>query len=119
MKRPPYLKHIVAIMAIFGLLFLPLGFLANLFSYGEGGNPLFLALALLNLALLGALLLSAYGLWRMRRWARKAAVGAMVAVILAGLPGLLALLIFLRSIRRLLSQEARAAFEEQGKRGGR
>jgi len=118
-SRPPFVKHIVAIMVIFGILFI--GFFGTIqaLAYGDFSNPLTIALEMVIAALVVALLISAVGLWTMKPWARRAAIIAMIAVIVVGLPGLFALLLFYRSIRRLLKPETKLAFGELDEREAR
>lgn len=110
-KRPSFVKHTIANMIIFGVLFIGLFNIVFSLSLGDFSSPLVVAIMAVYVAIDAALFVAAYGLWTMKPWARKAAIGTIIAVVISGLPGLFSLIIFYRSLRSLFKPETKAAFE--------
>lgn len=109
--KPPYIKHVVAIMLVFGIIFIGFFGILQFMTYA----PMFVFLPIFISA---GLIVTATGIWQIKPWARKPAIIMMIITILVGLPGLLTLAIFYRSIRRLMKKETKNTFKNWKKKGG-
>jgi len=110
-SRPPFVKHLIIIMILFGIVFIGLNALAvigTIESYGLDPS-LKLIIPILYFALLTAIFICAYGLWTMKPWARKATIGTLIAVVLSG-PLIFSIAVFYRGIRNLLKRETKEAY---------
>lgn len=115
--RPPFVKHTVAIMLVVGIVFMGLfSILLPLVIYSRSPSEhLFLAIAMISITIEVAIFISAYGLLTMKRWARKVAIGTIIATIALSLGG--GFLVFIRSLQNLTKPETKTAFGEKLSKG--
>ena len=113
--RPSFVKHIIALMLIFGVFFTSLNAFVAVRLLTDYPSLLGLVFFGLYVGILTAIFVCVYGMWSMQRWARKATIATLIAVIISGLPGFLAVLVFYRAIKSLLKTEAKIAFGELDK----
>lgn len=117
--RPPFVKRLIVLLIIFDSIFVGIPLL-YLISVALGGIPgyiiidpaLFCLLTGFLMFVLASVMVTVYGLWNMKPWARKVAIGTVVASIFCGVL-IIGLIVFWRALSNLMKPETKAAFGEK------
>lgn len=117
--RPPFVKRLVVLLIVFDSVFVGIPLL-YIISVALGRIPgyiiidptLFYLLTGLLMLVLASVVATVYGLWNMKPWARKVAIGTVIASILCGVL-IIGLIVFWRALSNLMKPETNAAFGEK------
>ena len=117
--RPPFVKRLIVLLIVFDSIFvgIPLLYITDVALGKIPGyiitDPVpFCFLTGLFTFMLASVVITAYGLWNMKPWARKFAIGTVIASIVFGAL-IIGLIVFWRALSNLMKPETKRAFGEK------